>query len=106
MVHSKNYNPKKINVDRLPPLMPEAHTTSWLEEYNFKRDNTQPQLNLDKKESYTKIKAEPNFESEAQMQNFFIEPFNEQQGELVVRAVEKKPEKIVITTSETDALYN
>ena len=106
MVHSKNYNPKKINVDRLPPLMPEAHTTSWLEEYNFKRENTQPQLNSDMKESYTKIEVEPNFEFEAQIQNFFIEPFNEQIGEVVVMAVEKKPEKIVITTSETDALYN
>ena len=105
MVHSKNSNPKKINVDRLPPLMPEAHASSWLEEYNFKRENTQPQLNLDKKESCTKIEAEPNFESEAQIQNFFIEPFNEQ-GEVVVRAVEKKPEKVVITASETDALYN
>ena len=105
MVHSKN--PTNQRNDHLPPLMPQAHSSS--SDFSLMRDITQTNLNSiietpKKVSTYKEIEPQSmsNQEFEPQIQGYFIEPI--EQSETVIPV--KKEEKIVITTSETDALYN
>jgi len=104
MVHSKN----PIN-DHLPPLMSQAHSSATSSDFSLMRDNTQTKLNSIKEapkkvSTYKEIEPQSmsNQEFEPQIQGYFIEPI--EQSEMVIPV--KKEEKIVITTSETDLLYN
>ena len=117
MVHSKNptnqrkdHLPPLLSTDHLPPLiMPQAHSSSSSSDFSLMRDNTQTNLNsiIDtpkKVSTYKEIEPQSmsNHEFEPQIQGYFIEPI--EQSEMVIPV--KKEEKIVITTSETDLLYN
>jgi hypothetical protein len=99
-------------MDHLQPLnsTPNDYSLSTVD-FGTMRENIQTRLSSPIKESSTTkpiemIEPEFNFDFEPQMQNFFNNPFMEHQSEEFVKAVEKKEEKIMITTSETDALYN
>ena len=117
MVHSKNptnqridHLPTLMSTAHLPPLiMPQPNSSSSSSDFSLMRDNTQTKLNSiveTPKKVSTPKEVEPqlmsNLEFEPQIQGYFIEPI--EQSEVVIPA--KKEEKIVITTSETDALYN
>ena len=115
MVHSKNptnqrndHLPPLLSTDHLPPLiMPQAHSSSSSSDFSLMRDNTQTKLNSiietpKKVSTYKEPQLITNQEFEPQIQGYFIEPI--EQSEMVIPV--KKEEKIVITTSETDLLYN
>ncbi len=114
MVHSKN--PANQRNDHLPPLMsthsppliiPQAHSSASSSDFSLMRDNTQTKLNSiietpKKVSTYKEPQLMSNQEFEPQIQGYFVEPI--EQSETVIPV--KKDEKNVITTSETDALYN
>jgi ATP-dependent 26S proteasome regulatory subunit len=113
MVHSKipTHPIANQNRDKLPPLMSQAHSSSSSSSSDFSimRDKTQTKLNSinessKKLSAYQEIKPQlmSNFDFEPQIQGYFIEPI--EQSETIIPV--KKEEKIVISTSETDALYN
>ena len=102
MVHSKI-----MLTTHLPPQTPQAHAFS--SDFSLMRENTQKQLNSIVEPS-KKISMHNEIEPQLmahldvvpQVQGYFIEPIEQSETVMTV----KKEEEIVITTSETDALYN
>jgi len=86
----------------LPHPVPNGHASK---ELSFVPQNSRTQLNSII-ESPTNMSYQKQVEAEEPkfvFGNFFIEPQSEAE---IAKPGEKKEEKIVITTSETDALYN
>jgi len=102
-----NSNQKK---DHLPPLTPEDRSSTSTE-LSLNREITPAQthslIESSVQDSIGKTiteedKPKHDFDFEAQNQNSIIQPFDQTEA----RAPLKKEEKIMVSTSETDALYN